>query len=230
VTETQRTRRGKRGLSLPFLPIAVIIGSVIAIGGLILLERDEAGEEPAPSATVADPGSTFLAGSVTPGAHAVSVFDPPLTLTITEGWNSPGPPDEDQIILDGPGLFVITRVSQVWDNEKQENVPLPGDLIDWFRKHKDFRADEPVNGTIGGRPARQMDMVAVETVDTIHFPPAEHLRIRGDDRTRITVIDVDGVQIAAVATVGPAEFETAIAQTQPIVDSLQFFPAEEDAG
>jgi len=241
VTGTQHPRQHRQGTGLPFLPIAVIIGSIIAITGIILLERDEAGEEPPVSATPADQGSTFFAGSVTPGPHAVSIFNPPLTLTITEGWTSLGSPDADQIILEGPALFVVTRVTQVWDDDKQENVPAPEDLIEWFRSHKNFRADEPVSVTIGGYAARQMDMTAVETespggetpvraVDTIHFPPSEHLRIGVGDRTRITVINVDGAQVAAITTkVEPHEFEAAIAQTQPIVDSLQFLPPTEDA-
>jgi len=230
VTGTERTRREKRGAGLPFLPIAVIIGSVLAIGGIILLERDEAGEGPAVSATPADPGSTFFAGPVVPREHTVSIFNPPLKLTITEGWTSLSVPDEDQIILKGPALFVITRVTQVWDNDKLENIPVPEDLIEWFRSDTDFRADEPVNVTIGGYPARQMDMTSLDVVDTIHFPPMEHLRVGKDDRTRITVINVNGAQVAAITTVEPDKFDAAIALSQPIVDSLQFNPPTEDAG
>ena len=57
------------------------------------------------------------------------------------------------------------------------------------------------------------------------------IRISVGDRARITVINVDGAQIAAITTkVGPDEFQAAVAQTQPIVDSLQFFPRMEGAG
>jgi hypothetical protein len=87
-----------------------------------------------------------------------------------------------------------------------------------------------------------MDITAVEAdspggetpmqaLDTLHFPPSEYLRISVGDRARITVIDVDGAQIVAITTkVGPDEFQAAVAQTQPIVDSLQFFPRTEGAG
>ena len=230
MTGTPRARSGKRRAGLPFLPVAVIIGSVIAIGGIILLEGNEAGEEPATSSTPADPGSTFFAGPVAPGQHTVSAFNPPLQLTITEGWTSLGIPDDDQVILEGPALFVIVRVTQVWDNDKLENIPVPEDLIEWFRSDKDFRADEPVSVTIGGYPAQQMDMTSLEVVDTIHFPPMEHLRIGKDDRTRITVIKVEGAQVAAITTVEPDKFEAALAQSQPIVDSLRFNAPTEDAG
>jgi hypothetical protein len=58
----------------------------------------------------------------------------------------------------------------------------------------------------------------------------EHLRIGKDDRTRITVIKVDGAQVAAITTVEPDKFEAALAQSQPIVDSLRFNAPTEDAG
>jgi hypothetical protein len=230
MTGTQPTQREKRGAGLPFFPIAVLIGSIIAIAALIILERDEAGEQPGASTTPGDPGSTFFRGAIVPGEHTVSIFDPPLSLRIGEGWTSLIAPDDDQIILEGPALFAITRVTEVRDAETQMNIPAPDDLIEWFQAHRNLRADEPVAVTIGGYSARQMDLTSVETVDVIHFPPLEYLRLFQGDRTRITVIDVDGAQIAAITTVDPDGFDAAIAQSQPIVDSLRFNQATEDVG
>jgi hypothetical protein len=151
-------------------------------------------------------------------------------LTIGEGWSTAAIPDDDQVMLTGPATFIITRPEQIWNPAQLENIPVPEDLVEWFRTHPQFRADEPVDLTIGGYPARQIDITALDVVDTFFFPPAEHLRIGKDDKTRITVMNVDGTQVAAITTVEPDKFEAAIAASQPIVESIRFYPAAEEAG
>jgi hypothetical protein len=218
----ERVPSGRRLSAAVLVPLAVIAASAAAIAAIVLL--GEGGDAP-PTVEVQpteDPGSTFLSGSVIPGDHTVRVFNPPVSLNIGEGWSALFEPDDDLIVLQGPALFVITRVEEVWDKEEQEKVPVPADLVEYFRTHEDFQAGEPVDLEIDGYPARQLDLTATFAADTVHFPPSEYLRIGTDDRSRVIVIDVDGTTVAAITTAEADQFDTAIAQSQPIVESIEF--------
>jgi hypothetical protein len=221
----ERTRPGSRLTAAILIPLAVIAACVIGIAAIILLDEGEETTPQVEQPPAASPGtgtSTLKAGAVPAGEHIVTLFNPPLKLNIGEGWSALDNPDDDRILLQGTALFVITRVEQVWDKQTQEKITVPDDLAAWFGAHEDFQSGDPVALTIGGYPARQVDLTAMFAADTVHFPPDEFLRIGTGDRSRVVVIDVDGTTVAAIATAEAEDFETAVAQSQPIVESIQF--------
>ena len=126
-------------------------------------------------ATVAAP---LVSGPLEPGTYTFDGSGEPLTLTVGEGWEALI--EEGQANETPLGSFLAlfnaehpaanlafvhpTRVVDPlkdWDEEGNV-VPLPDDLIAWMHDHPMHDSQEPFDTTVGGLPARAVDIVVAE--------------------------------------------------------------------
>jgi hypothetical protein len=137
------------------------------------------GASGATGGTSAEQPQLLESGSLEPGTYLIDRLGEPVTITIGEGWEALvfEEPDKSSTVLgelvalfnmEYPAAnvaFVLpTRVvdpEKDWDEEGNV-LPLPEDLIAWFAEHPMHDAQEPVDTTIGGRPARSVDIVVAD--------------------------------------------------------------------
>ena len=203
--------------------LAVVALMAAAVAGIVAMRvRDSGGKGPEATASPSGALPPFGRGPVPAGLHVFAEFEPALSMVFGNGWNSVVPPDSDEIALDGPVFLAIARPSMVVDDETGEFVPMPNDLIAWVGTHQKFDAEAPVATTLGGEPAFSIDATAKEGIKTLAFSTAEAILVAKGDRMRLIVADVHGTTVAATMIASPAEFDTAIAKGEALLDTLRF--------
>jgi len=166
-------------------------------------------------------------GILKPGSYGTNFFDPPLVLTLPEGWSEFFPDEVDQIYMGSRDAeLAISRADQVVDPESHAGVEAPEDLAAWLAQHPSFDAPEPVAIEIAGIDSQFFDLPA-PTADTklFHFPAGDFYVPRGT-KTRIYVVPLDGpdLSLAVMPPVSGGTVEAAIEAAQPIVESLLVQP------
>ena len=206
-----------------FRSVLIVLLAAAVVAVLVTRLSDDDGGSP--SDDVAEPtGPTppFGAGPVPAGVHDFTQFDPPLSMVFGDGWTAGFPPDDEKIVLDGPIFLAISHPTMVVDADSGEFVPLPDDLIAWIGTHKDFDAGDPVETTLGDRPAFMIDAMALEGTKTLAFSIVDAILVAKGDRMRLIVADVDGKTVTALMIAAPAEFDAGVAAGQALLDTLRF--------
>lgn len=207
--------------------LVVIAVLAVALGVLVVSRLDLRGDGASPGPTASGPRPPFGAGPVPPGLHDFAVFRPRLSLVFGDGWTALFPPDDDEIVLEGPVFLAINRPTAVVDPDTQKFVPLPEDLIAWVGTHKNLEATDPVETTLGGRPAYMIDATAREGTKIFGFNVSDAILVAAGDRMRLIVTEVEGEPVTALMIASPAKFEEAVAAGQALLDTLRF---EEGSG
>jgi hypothetical protein len=196
-------------------------------------ESGATGEESGPTGETAPAGEALVAGELEAGTYSFDGFAEPITFTVGEGWEAfIGEPQAGDTVLgvffallhaDHPAANVaFLTSSRVLDpglawNEEGSLVPAPEDLIAWFAEHPYHDADEPIDTTLAGRPARSVELTVVRRprpgwppcggqcvvwmpigVDNENGPVTEDdLMFAGaiDERDRMIVVEVGGEQL-----------------------------------
>lgn len=190
---------------------------------VLSLRNDDKASTPNDVAGITGPTPPFGIGPVPAGLHDFVIFNPPLSMVFGDGWTAVVPPDDDQIVLDGPVFLTISRPTQVVKpGTEGELEPAPADAIQWIIDHPNLEATEPTQSLLGGKPARQTDATALEGTKIFAFGPSEAILVGKGDRMRLIISDVNGTTVSALMIAAPAVFEQAVAAGQALLDTLHF--------
>jgi hypothetical protein len=188
-----------------------------------MLRNDDTTSAPNDVADVPGPTPPFGIGPVPAGLHDFAVFSPQISLVFGDGWTAVVPPDDDQIVLEGPVFLTISRPTQVVrPGTENELEPAPADVIQWIIDHPNLEAADPTQSLLGGEPARQIDATALQGAKVFAFGPAEAILVGKGDRMRLIVSEVNGTTVTALMIAAPADFAQAVAAGQALLDTLRF--------
>jgi hypothetical protein len=240
-----RNRHVQNALKLAIAAAAVV---VVAVAGLSLLPRSGSGiGGPAPSASPSPPASPSpsiasqqMRLNVTSGPEALHV-----TVDVPSAWHrgDPEPADSSSVVrgdtVPPAGMFVgFGTVANTYLDPCGHLLrtpavgPTEADLVAALAEIPDMTATEPVQTTLGGRPATYIEL----TADAELPCPANEFYITMDDAgiyffldgprqiARIWVLDVDGTRVIAWAFHFPEATAEALAEEQAIIDSIEFEP------
>ncbi len=226
---------------------------VVALVGYSFLPRS--GGVGAPDQTPSpSPSPSFEAalGPLAPGTYIVD--DPtlttvPFTLTVPSGWTA----RDDGVIVkaeDQPGWLEIQpwNVTHVYADAcgsepgLTEIGPTVDDLVRALEDQEGSDASTPVEVTLGGFPAKRIEMSVPVGQDpsTCRFAPNELIQIWADaEETRwfaipvdhaslpglvVYIVDVDGERAVILAGHKDSASTSAVAELQTVVDSIAFQP------
>lgn len=229
------------GLGAAAVVVALVIGMQFlpsAPGGV--------GTQPSPSPSPAASPSPSVATSqvrlnVTDGPEALR-----LVVDVPPAWQRGDPePEDSHSVVRGDtvppnGMFIWfgTLANTYADPcghvlRTPEVGPTVDDLIAAFAETPNMTATEPVQTTLGGRPATYIEL----TADAELPCPANSFFLAADEHdiyyfidgpgqvVRIWVLDVDGTRVVAWAMHFPEATAEALAEEQAIIDSVEFEPA-----
>ena len=215
---------------------------------------------PTPGATVAPTASPAATASPAPTATpAPSMATRQMRLNVTDGpeairvlvdvpptWQrgDPEPADSHSVVrgdtVPPTGMFVwFGTIANTYADpcghvlRTPEVGPTVDDLIAAFAETPNLTSTEPVQTTLGGRPATYVEL----TVDDELPCPANSFYLAADEQgfysyldgpgqaVRTWVIDVDGTRVVAWAFHFPEATAEGLAEEQAILDSVEFEPA-----
>lgn len=112
-------------------------------------------------------------------------------------------------------------------------------LADWVREHPGLEVTDGPAISVDGRSTIVLDILAPESYadpchdpeyDVTHVPmfahPGYQFGIRTGDRHRLMLVEVDSdsAMLVGVDSLDPADLDTVIADTQPIIESIRLTP------
>ena len=241
--------------------IAAAAVVVIAVVGYNLIpgNRGVGGIGPAPTASptpvptpTAAPLPLPTGGALAPGAYDVTDRSytgvSHFTMTVPAGWSIPSATDmlviknEGQAGEVGLTTWVVSHVfadACKWDPNALVNVGTSIDqLVTALAAQKGRQASTPTTLTVGGFPAKHIDLTVSPTLNT-HDCTSGNLRYwpgAGPDLgsgmccnpagnvDSVYVVDVAGARLVIVARHYPGSSEADQAELQSIVDSIQIVP------
>jgi hypothetical protein len=206
---------------------------------------------PVPTPTPA-PVALPAAGPLQPGSYYVTdrslVQASRLTLTVPSGWSIPTSTDALVIKNEGqPGEVMVTTwiVSHVftdachWSESSVVNAGTTSDqLVTALVSQKSRQASTPGDATIGGFPAKRVELTVSPTLD-VHTCTNGSLRYwpgPGPDFgsglccnpagniDAVYAVDIAGKRLAVVARHYPGSTSADQAELQSIIDSIQIVP------
>jgi hypothetical protein len=158
------------------------VGLVVALAVVLaIVTRGRDRPDPAsPAATVATGPAQPLparAGPIAPGRYRTSALQPPVALTLDNGWALAEPEAADVLFLkrsgqDQPGaeLTVLSLKRVFLRDRTYQNAadyvaagagePAPANLVDWLQRHPRLRVSKPSETRIGTVTAVRVDIEA----------------------------------------------------------------------
>jgi hypothetical protein len=244
------------GLGAAAVVVAVVVGTQLlrpaSPGGVGAAPSASAAPSRMPSATarpsVAAPSSAMPIGKLDPGTHRIDVPSRtlvPFAFTVPAGWNGR---DDGEISKDPDGLlnlypWIVTHVYP--DACKSEGTltaigPTVDDLVRALVDQAGSDASTPVDVTLGGYPAKRINMSVPAALDTSTCSnPGLLIQIWADETetgwfaipvdpagvvSSVYIADVNGERVVIVTTRQPNTSASDIAELQAIVDSITFEP------
>ena len=187
--------------------------------------------------------------AVPAGTHVSSVFRPPITYTLPEGWliadDAPDYLGLEPVTSDATGIRVFRSPRAASQDPTCPIAPAPGvgttarDLVDWIRARPGLVAGDPVAVTLGGLAGLQLD-IAIVAGWTPSCPFANGLPtvalfvgstdasfrwvVAGSERLRLTVLDVAGAGtvVVDIDAFDGSLMDGLLPAAAPIVGSLKF--------
>lgn len=241
---------------LKVLTAAAAVVAVAFVGLSFLPRQDGAGgpgSSPSPASTPsASPVASLgvAIGALEPGTYRID--DPrlttvPYTFTVPEGWTgrSDGEISKNSGQLDGV-QFTPTVVTHVYTDACQSQGtltpvgPTADDLVRALVDQADSDASTPVDTTVGGYPAKRIDMSVPADLDTSTCrEPDVLIQIWADAAetswfaipvdppglvSPVYIVDADGTRVVLFAGGGPEASASDLAELQAVLDSITFEP------
>jgi hypothetical protein len=178
-----------------------------------------------------------------------SVFRPPITYTLPDGWliadDGPDYLGLEPVTSDATGIRVFRSPRAASQDATCPIAPAPGvgttarDLVDWIRARPGLVAGDPVPVTLGGLAGLQLDL-AIVAGWTPSCPFANGLPtvalfvgstdasfrwvVAGSERLRLTVLDVPGAGtvVVDIDAFDGSLMDGLLPAAAPIVGSLKF--------
>lgn len=193
------------------------------------------------------------AGNLAAGVHSSSNFVIPFQFRVPDGWVNERDITRTYALSTPSGQAApieVLALNAIADQAACGPVALAGagstvqDFIDHINSHPGLDATAPAPVTIDGYQGQSIDFgvrsdwtamcpdidplspVALLLTSTNTDPPGRHLAYPQDVRVRWIVIDVAG-ETVIIEVEGPqarSQFDAAVAEDQPVIDSLDFTP------
>lgn len=239
------SRNGERKASVRVFVAVLIAAGVLAAGACGASDdaADEGGDE-----TTAKTGSKNALfrlpeqGPIFQGNYGTEEFERGLSFRIEErGWEVFLPEQKDAFVIGtAPSSVGFLNVPRVFDQHKPGEAiqePVPEDMVAWIERHPYLDASGPVETTVGGVSAQQIDVVAAKV-------PKDYPRIctgpcvplftwseaQGDfwlgldEKIRIVVLedDVEGAALMILIDAPPDQFERFLPRAQRVLDTVKW--------
>ncbi|MBI2781669.1 MAG: hypothetical protein HYX55_07740 [Chloroflexi bacterium] len=202
--------------------LALTISGLVAACSPAGVGTSPAGSAAPPSATSTPAGPRQItSGNLPPGTYATTLFQPPLTFTLADGWFSLFPDDPDEVAFERNGYtegFYIGRVGQVVDPVTNPVVSAPTDLVAWLSKHPAFRpVGAPTNVTVAGIAGRAVELDVIGAPETEVFAyPTGNTRVHPGSRFRYIVLPIAGPALVLTCF---GTSRNAFDEASPLVDA-----------
>lgn len=168
--ETRQLVAGGVGL----LVVLAVVTMLVASSG----DRPDAASPTETASTGLAQPFPARAGPLAPGRYRTATLQPPVALTLENGWALAEPEAADVLFLkrteqDQPGAeLTVLSLQRVFlrDRTYQSAVdfvaagaaePAPADLLDWLQRHPKLRVSKPAESRIGAVEAVRVDIEAV---------------------------------------------------------------------
>ena len=207
--------------------IAVVIAGLAAACGPAGQGAASAGSAvPPTAASTPDGPRSITSGTLPAGRYRTTLFEPPLSFALADGWLSLFPDDPDEIAFERNGYtegFYISRVGQVVDPATHKVVSAPEDIVDWLSDHPAFVVVKaPAAVTVAGATGRtiELDVTAEDETEVFAYPTG-NTRVHLGWRLRYTALPMDGpVLVLTCFGASQAAFQEACALADGSLASL----------
>jgi hypothetical protein len=188
--------------------------------------------------------SISTARPLSPGEHTTSIFRPPLSFSVGEGWRGAFPESHDAAgleVTNPPESFLVfLSAARVYDpNHLEEVDPQPKDMVGWLQEHPRLDVEEPSQVSVGGLVGQQFDAVASEPTDVswcsegivasetcvplFALTSGTGYALGKTDKIRFIVLDNVKGQTVTIYFVSPAvDFEEFLPTAQKVLDSVKW--------
>ena len=188
-------------------------------------------------------GGTIPEGPIPPGEYTSTSLGETISFTVdAEGWmGSPDIPDVGLALTRQEirgGVSITTFGGEVFAQpcspDQTETIDATAAaFVAWLADHPELNATEPVETTLGGHPAVQLDVtsdVDPECPETPRIwlwvlPVVGDFHLNEDEAARFIVADVDDTPtVVVIESFDPARQADLLEAAQPILDSLTITP------
>ena len=171
------------------------------------------------------------------GKYATKVFEPALSLSVSDGWMAAGQETHDAIPLieeNGPAIIGFLNVEEVFDpSQPNEKVPAPNDMLAWLQEHPRLDTEEPSRVSVGGVDGQQFDAITAKPLDAkVCSEPCAPLFTFGDgndfwlgesEKYRFIVLnDVEGETVTIFFGGPTVEFEELLLEAQKVLNTVKW--------
>jgi len=132
-------------------------------------------------------------------------------------WRNPGSQDEF--------LEIASGITEVLDDEgtAQSIDDTPDAFVEWLRSRVVLDVGEPINATVDGLPATQIDVVAQFSTQLYTYPDAPTTYgLAAGQRVRFITLMVGDTRVQIAAEAPDATLDPFWGRVEPIVESLTF--------
>ena len=226
-----RSRTVRRALGLVMLAALVVV-ALAACGGT----EKEAKPRPLPEDDKA----------LQPGEYRSEEFEPSLSFTVGNGWTNVPPESLEFLALQRGvmGGVYFFRVKEVYEPTRMgmpnvvEAPKDPKGWVAWARHHPYLRTSEPEQVEVGGVEGKRIDVVVGDLPEDYRgrcgtncvdigrvegVPPLKNdIFTPGDDKERVTFLDVEGETVTISITSPASEFGEFAPEAQKVLDSVEW--------
>jgi hypothetical protein len=229
----------------PVLLIAVLIGACTAASSSSLETSLGPSTSEAPAASALGeptpkpciPG--FVCGAeLVPGDYTSTSSGPTITFTLAgEGWSGSEDIQGEGFALfndavgGGHGISVVAYDGEVFTDvcsggAKETIGAAPGDLITFLAGVEGVQAEEPVETTVGGRPAIQLDLTTVSPCPDDRmwlwtFPNDRDFHVNDAERVRVFALDAGGWTVIIVIEAFPdADYDVLLQKADEVIATM----------
>src|SRR5215210_116071 len=226
-----RSRTVRRALGLVMLEALVVV-ALAACGGT----EKEAKPQPLPEAQQ----------ELRPGEYHSEEFERSLSFRVGNGWTNV-PPESSEFLALQRGVMggvYFFRVKDVYEPTRMSMpnvVEAPKDpkgWVAWGRHHPYLRTSEPEQVEVGGVEGERIDVVVGDLPEDYQgrcgtncvdigrvegVPPLKNdIFTPGDDKERVTFLDVEGETVTISITSPAIVFDDFVPEAQKVLDSVEW--------
>lgn len=131
------------------------------------------------------------------------------------------------------GGIVFIRIGSVVDPDSGEFVDAPKNLVEWLADHPNLAISERSEGRIGALEGDSLEVVVKGKAESpvadcpgcvplFPMPDNEYFMIPSDVRQRWTVVDMEGMSIAAIVQAARSDFASVARDADQLLSSVRF--------
>jgi uncharacterized protein YjbI with pentapeptide repeats/membrane protein implicated in regulation of membrane protease activity len=189
--------------------------------------------------------ATMPDGTVFSDRYATSEFEPALSFSLSEEWQSAAAQERpDRISISGPelGELIFTNPRHVFDPSapsEPKELPAPENAtewVSWFQKHPNLDTSKPVPVRVGGASGMRIDVTVTSTPENYpkNFcggqPCVPLYALSGENgiigyegyKDRFVIVDVGNETVLIDAAAPTDNFDEFLPKAQKVLDSVEW--------